>query len=249
MDIDKLTYYVYGLVDPRSNEVFYIGKGQGKRAESHLKEVLIEGRSNYGKINRIRDIQRDGFAVSIYYYVNDVPEEAAYMLEEILIDRIGRKILKYGPLENWLVGGVNEDKNKLSLGDDQKISIDYAISKYPYLDEIIRNVKRTTKEDEIRVHFRETVTEVINAITILDPEILELIEASNIRFLDHPLGKAIQFECKYGWGEIALETKEDDHNLRRATIYLRKDKNILFKTIMFSNQYESIKQLREFITT
>ncbi len=249
MDIDKLEYYVYGLLDPRNNEVFYIGKGKGKRADSHLKEVLIEGRSNYGKINRIKDIHRENLTVNIIYYVKDVPEEAAYMLEEILIDRIGRKILKYGPLENWLVGGMNEDKNKFSLGEDQKASIEYAILKYPYLNEIILSVKRTTKEDEIRVHFRETVTEVFNALNALDPEILALIEAKDIRYLDHPLGKAIQFECKYGWGYIALDFKQSNPNLRRANINITKDKIILFRTKFDSNQFEALDQLRKFIAS
>jgi hypothetical protein len=29
-------YYVYELIDPRNNMPFYIGKGKGRRAKTHL---------------------------------------------------------------------------------------------------------------------------------------------------------------------------------------------------------------------
>ena len=31
-------FYVYELIDPRTNSVFYIGKGKGKRVFQHLNE-------------------------------------------------------------------------------------------------------------------------------------------------------------------------------------------------------------------
>ena len=35
-----MKYYVYHLIDPRDNSVFYIGKGTGNRINDHQKEAL-----------------------------------------------------------------------------------------------------------------------------------------------------------------------------------------------------------------
>ena len=35
----EIMYYVYQLVDPRNNQPFYIGKGKGRRAKTHLWEI------------------------------------------------------------------------------------------------------------------------------------------------------------------------------------------------------------------
>ena len=35
----KMGYYVYLYIDPRDGSVFYVGKGKGERALSHLKDT------------------------------------------------------------------------------------------------------------------------------------------------------------------------------------------------------------------
>lgn len=59
-------YYVYSLSDPRTDEVFYVGKGQGRRALQHERAVR-NGRSdsNFAKNERIRSIVAEGLSVTV----------------------------------------------------------------------------------------------------------------------------------------------------------------------------------------
>ena len=36
---DHLGYYVYAYIDPRTNRIFYVGKGKGRRILAHLTET------------------------------------------------------------------------------------------------------------------------------------------------------------------------------------------------------------------
>lgn len=51
-------YYVYELIDPVNNEVFYIGKGKGNRVSHHVQQFKRNSKhqSNKDKVNRIRSI-------------------------------------------------------------------------------------------------------------------------------------------------------------------------------------------------
>ena len=38
--IDQLQYYVYRLIDPRTGQTFYVGKGKGNRLYAHINDAL-----------------------------------------------------------------------------------------------------------------------------------------------------------------------------------------------------------------
>ncbi len=44
--IEALQYYVYCLVDPRTNRIFYIGKGSGNRIFNHTNDALNDNLSS-----------------------------------------------------------------------------------------------------------------------------------------------------------------------------------------------------------
>lgn len=224
-------YYVYGLIDPRDKDFFYIGKGKGKRAFQHLNEEYTEEKGNRNKINRIKEIKNQlGKQPEIKFLAENLSEEAAYALEEILIDRIGRKILRYGPLTNWIVGGAKEDQYKFSLEENEKTTLKTVREKFPEILPVIESIPRTTKEDNIKETWGKTVNNVLSTINHSDNKILQEIKATNIRFLDHYKGEAIQFECRYGNCEICLASDENlkiQEKVPRASIFEKMEKSFL----------------------
>ena len=60
--IEKLGFYVYFLQDPRTEEIFYVGKGVGNRVFNHL-DGAIETDVETEKLAIIRSIVDSGNAV------------------------------------------------------------------------------------------------------------------------------------------------------------------------------------------
>ncbi len=145
--MSKNQYYVYGLIDPRNNEYFYIGKGKGKRYLSHLKPKRLD--FNYAKIDRIKDIQKSGLEVKIEILFPNLDEDTAFDLEKIIIYKLGREVFAEGILTNLNPGGKwkpgdkvfyansfdpSFDQNRLDLVSQQKFSEIPNLSKFDYLD-------------------------------------------------------------------------------------------------------------------
>jgi hypothetical protein len=85
---DCLKYYVYRLIDPRTGETFYVGKGKDNRVFQHVRgETGIEGDDDLTeKIQRIRDIRLSGFEVAHVIHRHGLDEDTAYEVESALID-------------------------------------------------------------------------------------------------------------------------------------------------------------------
>lgn len=84
---ESLGYYVYGLIDPRNNKIFYVGKASANnRAFDHLKETKTESL----KTKLIASIRKDGLEpkVEILRYGLD-SEKTVFEVEAAIIDAIG----------------------------------------------------------------------------------------------------------------------------------------------------------------
>ncbi len=79
-------FYVYVLVDPTTDEIFYVGKGSKQRAESHLKP-RNKADSASPKFERIEKIRKLGFEPRIDIVQRNLPcSELAEKIESALID-------------------------------------------------------------------------------------------------------------------------------------------------------------------
>lgn len=82
-------YYVYHILNPITNRLFYIGKGSGNRCKQHLtdkKEYAHNKRLN----GYIRNLIKNGIPPIIIKIAEDLTEETAYELEESEIKKYGR---------------------------------------------------------------------------------------------------------------------------------------------------------------
>jgi len=90
-----MDYYVYKLVDPRTNKIFYVGKGCKKRMYEHVKNVQRgripnNNRHLYHKIKQILDLGLKITYKKLFFTKN---EQQAYNKEKELITKIGLKTL------------------------------------------------------------------------------------------------------------------------------------------------------------
>ena len=84
-------FYVYTLIDPRTNKIFYVGKGTGNRVLLHKK--FRSGCRNNQKDKVIKEILESHDTVPYHIVKEFSNENEAYDFEEKLIAEIGLKNL------------------------------------------------------------------------------------------------------------------------------------------------------------
>lgn len=87
LTVTKLGYYVYALVNPITDKVFYIGKGTENRVFAHKLEVL-ENKSEIGSLKKIEiyEILKSNFEVKHVIIRHGLSEKEAFLLEATLIE-------------------------------------------------------------------------------------------------------------------------------------------------------------------
>lgn len=84
-------YYVYVLIDPRDDSIFYVGKGMGQRLLAHGYEAMLRADpgARSSKVTRIREIRAAGSEPRIDVVRHGMDEEEAFLVESALIDCLG----------------------------------------------------------------------------------------------------------------------------------------------------------------
>lgn len=84
--LHKIGYYVYRLVDPRTDATFYVGKGVGNRIFQHVAEAIKSSERVSLKLDRIREIEAANLKVKYVVHRHGLTEEEAFEVEASLID-------------------------------------------------------------------------------------------------------------------------------------------------------------------
>lgn len=110
--IEHLKYYVYLLIDPKTDEPFYVGKGIGNRVFNHVKCVLADEETSNNKYEEIRRIIDEGNEVKHLIVRHGLTEKNAFEIESALIDTF-----KFIPkFENYVRGNIQGGVNSIEKG-------------------------------------------------------------------------------------------------------------------------------------
>lgn len=109
-------FYAYILRDPRCMTPFYVGKGTGFRVRRHL-GMGGHSKAVASKVNKLR---KEGCEPHVEV-VAAIDEGHAFFLESCLIQTIGRRDLKTGPLMNLTDGG--EGMSGWICSDEQRAKL------------------------------------------------------------------------------------------------------------------------------
>ena len=82
---EELKFYVYILIDPRDNKIFYVGKGYGNRVFSHINEAIVNPNESE-KLEIIRAIKKSNLNVKHTIIRHGLEEDEALLVESVLID-------------------------------------------------------------------------------------------------------------------------------------------------------------------
>ncbi len=143
--VELKQYYVYILIDPCDNKVFYVGMGQGRRGNQHLQDALKEQGNDEStwseKIRRILAIKKAGSEPRTVVVARfDTPEEA-FAVESVFI--------------KW-VYGIAQLTNKIHGHGQDYIRQQGDFKNNPYLDITRPEIKITkghgyTQENHDRI--------------------------------------------------------------------------------------------------
>lgn len=106
--IPQVGWYVYFLIDPRDDQIFYVGKGKGKRIHTHTSSNSVD--RNITKRFRIREICARGDKVREVVFEVFAQEDDAYVIEGQLI-----RELQHAGLTNKAQGAADPRTDALAM--------------------------------------------------------------------------------------------------------------------------------------
>lgn len=109
--IEHLGCYVYLLIDPETDKVFYVGKGTGNRIFSHMNNSLDNPKET-DKVKIIRRIIKEGKEIKHVILRHGLTEKEAFEVEASLIDYLGIE-----DLENLVRGQESIGRGMMSASD------------------------------------------------------------------------------------------------------------------------------------
>lgn len=104
---EALGYYVYLLISPLDDKIFYVGKGRGNRVFDHAKAAPLNWESS-DKLEIIKEIISKGQKIKYYILRHGMTEKEAYLVESAFIDFLTFKDFSFVANISNIVAGHNQ---------------------------------------------------------------------------------------------------------------------------------------------
>jgi hypothetical protein len=155
---EKLKAYVYLLTDPRTNLVFYVGKGNGGRAYSHALAALgpeEEAAESNLKLATIRAIHAAGQTARLEILRHGMTDPQALLVEAAAIDLLAHHgQVAQGETEATLSNLQRGHDSKFGFASVGELAVQYGAKPVGIEDHLIlirpRNLWRDDEDDEAK---------------------------------------------------------------------------------------------------
>lgn len=175
--VEALKCYVYALVDPRDNCIFYVGKGTGNRVYQHAEAAINDDGDNL-KLATIREIQTLGLEVKYYILRHNLTDQEAFLVESTIIDLLTYKQFNTETLLTNLVSGHHQWNEGIKT--DAEINMMYDCKKIePVEGDRLLLVSLNRSYDQAkatRVHQRDNDYESTRKYWFISPRKAEKID-------------------------------------------------------------------------
>ncbi len=229
--IEQLKYYVYLLIDPKTDEPFYVGKGTGNRVFNHVKCALEEEESSSHKYEEIRRILSENNQVKHLIVRHGLTENNAFEVESALIDTF-----KFIPKFKYYVrgniqGGVNSIEKGLMTTDEiirlYNAETLFEIGTNCVIININRTYKRGSSENtiydatkeiwDIKERRRKKIEYVLSEYRGLIVEVFKVVKwYSKVRGYNPGAKKYGQTYLGYGFEGIVAEDSERNKYINKT---------------------------------
>ncbi|MFR9524323.1 MAG: GIY-YIG nuclease family protein, partial [Rikenellaceae bacterium] len=120
---ESIAYYVYALIDPRDNKIFYIGKGHDDRVFCHINDALNPQNIavNNDKYEIIRDITRNNNNVKHYILRHNMNETEAFIVESVLINLLTFKDFKHIANISNIICGYRQEEHGIKTAEEVEL--------------------------------------------------------------------------------------------------------------------------------
>ena len=171
---EELKSYVYILIDPRDNKIFYVGKGYGNRVFSHINEVIFNP-SVTEKLETIRAIKTDNLKVKHFIVKHGLEEKEALIVESVLIDFLTfRDFAEVAKISN-IVAGHNSFNQGIKTVNECEILYNCEVLKKEDIKHkvLVININKTydnkrKKKSDDPVYDRPNIYEATRGWWVLD---------------------------------------------------------------------------------